>query len=173
MKQLILIIFIFLSYKSQAIANQELKKSNIEIGMSVGLFTASGISLRLNLVNDFSIKLSGFVLNSTVDDKLIYEGRTSLVYSVFENEIFELYFINSLFKTNIIIIKAQTDENIIGFASGFGFKLKIKEALPFFIRPHGKKNISLFVELQENITDSDIENIEFEPNVNLGILFNF
>jgi len=175
MKQAILIIFIFLSYSLQTMANQEVKKTNIEVGASIGLFTGSGVSLRFNLVKDFSLKLSGFVLNDEFDENLVYEARTSLVYSLYENEIFELYVINSLFKTNVVIIRPNTKKEATGYAPGFGLKIKLKESLPFFIKPQNDNNISLFAELQENITNIgiNVRKIQLEPNVNIGILFDF
>ena len=174
MKQIILIILIITSSNLFSYS-EENNKSNLELGVSVGLFTGSGVSFRYSFTRDFSFKLSGLIMNSVIQEELTYEARIAVIYSIFDNNFLELYFINSGFRTNLRIgNNSDNIGNITGLASGVGLKFKIKEILPFYMKPSNNNNISLSVELQENmLKDDEQDEIDFEPNVILGFLFNF
>jgi hypothetical protein len=162
MKRIILILlFLILQnlFSNSALSN----KRNFEIGVSLGIFTGNGPSLRYRFTEDFSFKVSGMIARSNEEEKLLYEGKFSLLYSAYDNKYIELYLITSSFKTNFIF-------EGIGVSLGGGLKVEISSILPFYNRSQGDSAISLLLEVQVNRIFSD-EDLVYQPNILFGLLF--
>jgi len=170
MKKIILIILVLFSfsifsnqYYNSNINNKE-KRSNLELGATLGFFTSSGFSIRYHLTNDFSIKASGFLINASGDNGKLYEARASLLYSIYNKKNSEMYIIGSGFKTRLMPMWQNSASNnnnidIQGFALGIGLKFKLT------------KLVSFLIEAQENRVTINNNKTEFRANINFGLLF--
>jgi len=170
MKKIILIILVLFScslysnkHYNSNINNKE-KRSNLELGATIGFFTSSGFSIRYHLTDDFSMKLSGFLINASGDNGNLYEARASLLYTIHNKKSSEIYIIGSGFKTRLMPLwqsSASNNDNIDiqGFALGIGLKFKLTKVLSFLI------------EVQENRVTINNKKTEFRANINFGLLF--
>jgi hypothetical protein len=140
MKKIILILFILLSLSLYPNTD---KQNDFEVGATLGIFTSSGFFLKYNVFDDISLKASGFLISTGDNEKILYESRLSIMYSLLNSKNLNIYLISAIFKGRsevISFVGGSSGDNKVdlkGFSLGVGLKLKLTNLINFIIELQG------------------------------------